>query len=97
MSDSGNAPTLAVGHGGFLFWDGVRLPVRYVDSKLEFVIKNPRDRARLKCKRVQIPLDEFKALAQVRLLTELRKATLRDFRAAEHSVNVSRRNKRGRK
>ncbi len=93
MSDSGSASTLSVGHGGFLFWDSVRLPVRYVDSKLEFVVKRPRDRARLKCKRVQIPLDEFAGLGQRKPQARPARHAPREFRAMENAAPVARRNK----
>lgn len=64
MNDNGT--TLTVDRQGFVSWDGVRLPVRYEGGALEFVVKHPGDRARLQCKRVRIPLDEFKRLEQAR-------------------------------
>lgn len=64
MSDNG--ATLTVDRQGFISWDGVRLPVRYEGGALEFVVKHPGDRARLRCKRVKIPLDEFKKLERTR-------------------------------
>lgn len=66
MSDNGSAPTLSVNHRGDVFWDGVRLPVRYGHGVLEFVVKRPQDRKRLQAKRVKVPLDEFKRLERRR-------------------------------
>lgn len=65
MTDNGEH-SLTVGHGGFVYWQGCRLPMRYKAGALEFVVKNPRDRARLKCKRVEIPLSDIAGLERAR-------------------------------
>lgn len=64
MTDNG--ATLTVDAQGFVHWDGVRLPVRYEGGALEFVVKRAEDRARLQCKRIKVPLDEFKQLERTR-------------------------------
>lgn len=94
MSDNGDAPTLSVNHQGFVFWDDVRLPVRYVRGNLEFVLKRPQDRERLQAKRVKVPLVEFAKLEQRRPQAQIgkRQATAKDLRAARRAVNISRRN-----
>lgn len=60
VSDS--VPTLTVGSKGFLHWGELRLLIRYEDGLLFFPVKHPGDRARLQCKQVGIPLDEFAKL-----------------------------------
>jgi len=54
-----NEYALTVDAQGFVRYDGARLPVRYEGGALEFVVKHPGDQARLKCKRVRIPVSEF--------------------------------------
>jgi hypothetical protein len=54
-----NECALTVDAQGYVFWGGLRLPMRYEQGALEFVVKHPADRARLKCKRVKIPLERF--------------------------------------
>lgn len=92
MSNS-DAPTLTVDSRGFLHWGTLRLFVRYVDGKLIFPVKHPADRARLKCKRVEIPLDEFNNLAQKKPQAQSARHTRREFRAMENAASVARRNK----
>ncbi|MCP4540672.1 MAG: hypothetical protein GY832_26335 [Chloroflexi bacterium] len=58
---------LRVDRRGFVFYQGVRLPIRYEARSLEFVIKHPADRRRLKCKRLSVPLDEFQMLERRRV------------------------------
>lgn len=58
---------LRVDRRGFVFYLGVRLPIRYESHTLEFVIKHPADRKRLKCKRLSVPLTEFQKLERRRV------------------------------
>lgn len=60
MDDS--AQTLTIDARGFLYWGGLPLFIRYEGGALIFPVKHPADRARLKCKCVEIPLDEFNKL-----------------------------------
>lgn len=57
---------LTVDRKGFIHWGDLRLPVRYEHGALEFVVKHPRDRERLGCNRIKIPLDAFKTLERAR-------------------------------
>ena len=59
---------LYVDHKGFVFWQDVRLPLRYLpDSRMiEFVVRDREQRARHGA-HITIPLDDIARLELVRL------------------------------
>lgn len=94
MSDNNsNAPILTVDSKGFLHWRDLRLFVRYENGKLYFPVKHPRDRARLGCGRVGIPVGEFGKLKQPESQVQPARHARREFRAMENAAPVARRNK----
>lgn len=90
MTDTG---PLSVDRKGFVRYRGVCLPVRYEGGALEFAIKHPADRARLKCARVKVPVQDFAKLKRPAPQSKTHRPARREFRAMDRAASISRRNK----
>lgn len=83
MTDTG---PLSVDRKGFVRYKGVCLPVRYERGALEFAIKHPADRKRLKCARVKVPVQDFAKLKLPAPQPKPCRPARREFRAMEKAA-----------